>query len=167
MDGQWRCSKYHSVCLDWKGNVNNFIDLTQAESITTLPIHVPLKEANPHAEYQTTPTGNYLSQIPRKIDMNVDAVLCPDNYKYLYNIDFMSNQELLGKHEYINNKLVYGQGNTSFLPISIPPHVDLNHICNKKINNKKGVLITSSSQRVKNKYLTVIYYNPSKMKREI
>jgi hypothetical protein len=103
----------------------------------------------------------YLSNIPRKVELNTDATVCPDSYRDFYNINISSRQTSLGQSDHLSfTDTVYGAGNTSFLSIAAPSHVNLNHACTKMINNKRGVIITSSSQRTDEKILTIIYYRP-------
>lgn len=104
---------------------------------------------------------DYLCNIPRKVELNTDAKVCPDSYRDLYNINICSRQTFLGNSDDLSfTDVVYGAGNTSFLSIASPPHVNFNHACTKMINNKRGVIVTSSSQRTDEKILTIIYYRP-------
>jgi len=104
---------------------------------------------------------DYVCNIPRKVELNTDAVVCPDSYRDLYNININSRQTFLGNSDQLSfTDIVYGAGNTSFLSIATPPHVNLNHACTKMINNKRGVIVTSSSQKTDEKILTIIYYRP-------
>jgi hypothetical protein len=59
--------------------------------------------------------------------MNVDAVGVPDNYKGFYNINKYHNQSLIGNKEYLIKKKekIHINGNSSFINIPIPPHVNL------------------------------------------
>jgi hypothetical protein len=59
--------------------------------------------------------------------MNLDAVIVPDNYMGFYNINTYHKQNLIGNNEYFDklelNK--YIGGNSSFLNVRVPPHINL------------------------------------------
>ena len=160
IDGIWKFSKHNPTCSDGKGNINNIIDTTQyplpvvKEKITKFnkgpqenTRELEIKKDTPKLDVEI-----YNSLIPSKNDLYVDALLCPNNYKEYYNLNNVSNQHALGKEEYFlreENTLFFN--NSSYCPISVPPHIFLNHLSTPRINNKKGILYTSSSQKVRNK----------------
>ena len=168
IDGVWKYSKHHSTCNDGKGNVNNIIDATNYP----LPVDKIgkilktddelIKEKALKKDIFKGETEAYPSQIPAKNDLYVEALLCPSNYQDYFNINHLSNQHLLGKEEFFQkeNESVFYDNNNSSRKISVPPHVNLNHLCSAKINHRKGVLYTSMPQRVRNKFCTIIYYKP-------
>ena len=59
--------------------------------------------------------------------MNVDAVVVPDNYIGFYDINTYHKQYLIGNNEYLNKKEKknYIRGNSSFISVPVPPHVNL------------------------------------------
>jgi len=59
--------------------------------------------------------------------MNLDAVVVPDNYKGFYNINTYHKQLLIGNNEYLDKKEMkdYIGGNSSFISIPVPPHINL------------------------------------------
>mgnify|MGYP000942700352 CR=1 FL=1 len=59
--------------------------------------------------------------------MNVDAVPTPENYKGSFNLNNYHRQNFIGNYEYLTKKLEkkYIAGNSSFISIPIPPHVNL------------------------------------------
>lgn len=71
--------------------------------------------------------SNYNSIYPTKNTMNLDAVNIPDNYISFYNINTYHKQSLIGNKEYLDKKELtdYIGGNSSFISIPIPPHINL------------------------------------------
>lgn len=59
--------------------------------------------------------------------MNVDAVSAPDNYRGFFNINTYHRQSMIGNNEYLAKKIEkkYIAGNSSFISVPIPPHVNL------------------------------------------
>jgi len=168
IDGVWKYSKHLSTCNDGKGNVNNIIDTTNFP-LSGEKLEKNLKTDDESIKAKTSrkdvskaETGAYPSKIPAKNDLYVEAPLCPSNYQDYYNINHLSYQHLLGKEEFFTkeNESFFFDNNNSSKKISVPPHVNLDHLCSAKINHRKGVLYTSTPQRVRNKFCTIIYYKP-------
>ncbi len=107
--------------------------------------------------------SDFNCEIPSKKDLHVEATSCPDNYKDIFNMDKNSHQSSFGKEEYLEfSDKGYNNENTSFQSISIPSHVNLNHLSLRSVAEPltSGILVTCASQRVRNKFLTMIYYKP-------
>jgi len=71
--------------------------------------------------------STYNNIFPCKDDLNVDAVVIPENYRESYNINTYHKQDLLGNHEYLSKKdsKNYIGGNSSLISVPVPPHVNL------------------------------------------
>jgi hypothetical protein len=71
--------------------------------------------------------SNYNNTVPAKDDLNVDAVVVPENYKEFYDINTYHKQLLLGNREFLAKKEMknYIGGNSSFISVPVPPHVNL------------------------------------------
>jgi hypothetical protein len=169
IDGNWKFSKHHPSCNDGRGNINNIIDTTHYPLPVVKEKNIKFNKGPPETTREMESKNDaskpdveiYNSLIPTKNDLYVDALLCPTNYKEYYNINHISNQHAIGKEEYFvkeDNPIFYD--NSSYRSISVPPHIFLNHLSSAKVNNRKGILFNSSSQRVRNKYCTIIYYKP-------
>jgi hypothetical protein len=165
VDGKWRFSKHFPTCNDGKGNINNIIDTTNY--VTPKPINDLSKNSKGNGVdsniklTQEKNDSDYNCVMPLKKDMHLDATTCPDNYREIFSFTkfprFMNrdNRNILNQH-------VASNENTSFQPISIPSHVNLNHLT-LKVNNEamsNGVLATCSTHRVRNKFVTLIYFKP-------
>ena len=102
------------------------------------------------------------SQIyPKKINLNNYAPDVPYSYNYMYNIDVISKQRLIGKKKYYEPKEnnILGD-NCSYKKIGVLPAVEINHIhSNETIISGERVLC-SSFMRYRNKFITFLYYKP-------
>ena len=102
------------------------------------------------------------SQIyPKKINMNNYAPEIPYSYDYIYNLDLISSQKLIGKRKYYEPKEnnILGD-NCSYKKIGVLPAVEINHIhSNNSIISGNSVLC-SSFMRYRNKFITFLYYKP-------
>lgn len=54
-------------------------------------------------------------------------MIIPENYKEIFNINNYHKQETIGNREYLSKKEIknYIGGNSSFISIPVPPHVNL------------------------------------------
>jgi hypothetical protein len=123
------------------------------------------KEENGAGKY--TDNNNYSTSFPSKKDLHVDAVEVPDCYKYIFNINNPSKQETLGNSTCLNkNQDKYKNSDNSYIQLPLPSHTNLyifltlrNHLC-ANMSYSDNLLVTSSTQRVRNKCFTIIYYKP-------
>ena len=102
------------------------------------------------------------SQIyPKKINLNNYAPDVPYSYNYMYNLDVISKQRLIGKRKYFEPKENNMLGdNCSYKKIGVLPAVEINHIhSNHSIISGERVLC-SSFMRYRNKFITYLYYKP-------
>ena len=105
----------------------------------------------------------YSQNYPKKINMNNYAPDIPYSYNYMYNLDLISSQKLIGKRKYYYPKEnnILGD-NCSYKKIGVLPAVEINHIhSNNSIISGNSVLC-SSFMRYRNKFITFLYYKPIK-----
>lgn len=176
VDNKWRCSQYYTTIKDEFNNINNIIDLTNyinddqnqqspegGKSILqtrtqTQTYAPPLQQLN---------RKDYPSNMPSQSEMNTDCPQVPIHYQKMFNIDYNTNQNKIGDNVYLNycerNLL---SENNSYKKILVPSHVNLNHHCSKFISQDGSVkycriIKACVSQRIRHKFITVIYYNNS------
>ena len=103
----------------------------------------------------------YSQIFPKKINLNNYAPDVPYSYNYMYNIDVISKQRLIGKRKYYEPKENNMLGdNCSYKKIGVLPAVEINHIhSNDSIISGERVLC-SSFTRYRNKFITFLYYKP-------
>jgi hypothetical protein len=103
----------------------------------------------------------YSQIFPQKINLNNYAPDVPYSYNYMYNIDVISKQRLIGKRKYYEPKENNMLGdNCSYKKIGVLPAVEINHIhSNDSIISGERVLC-SSFTRYRNKFITYLYYKP-------
>ena len=137
VDNVWRFSKHHPTSNDGRGNINNILDTTNLniDEFLYKNIEKGKEENNSNSKINHNNNGkrirksesNYNNIFPSKEDLNVDAVVIPDNYKESYNINTYHKQLLLGNWEFLAKKDIknYIGGNSSFISVPVPPHVNL------------------------------------------
>jgi hypothetical protein len=159
VDHSWKFSKHHPTCNDGRGNINNIIDTN-----LYLPPKSEEKKEKVREKKERKLSKNdsdYSTDIPAKKELYVDASACPNNYKLLFDIERFSHQKYSEKDEFIEiSNVFHCNENSSYIPINTPPHVNTNHIFTNKIWSKKSVISSGMSERVRNKYITFIYYKP-------
>ena len=103
----------------------------------------------------------YSQIFPKKINLNNYAPDVPYSYNYMYNLDVISKQRLIGKIKYYEPKENNLLGdNCSYKKIGVLPAVEINHIhSNESIISGERVLC-SSFMRYRNKFITFLYYKP-------
>ncbi len=57
----------------------------------------------------------------------MDAVVTPENYKEIYNINTYHKQHLIGNNEFLTKREIknYIGGNSSCQSVPVPPHINL------------------------------------------
>ena len=133
VDGNWVFSKHHPTANDANGNINNIIEITQkAEEIIRKKSQnedVNSKNFDKQNGQENKKGSGYGLIYPMKETMNVDAVIIPDHFKGSYDINTHHKQFLIGNCEYLskegNNTNNYIGGNSSFISVRVPPHVNL------------------------------------------
>ena len=103
----------------------------------------------------------YSQVFPKKNNLNNYAPDVPYSYNYMYNLDVISKQRLIGKKKYYEPKENNMLGdNCSYKKIGVLPAVEINHIhSNDTIISGERVLC-SSFMRYRNKFITYLYYKP-------
>ena len=103
----------------------------------------------------------YSQNYPKKMNLNDYAPDVPYSYNYMYNIDVISKQGVIGKVKYYEPKENNMLGdNCSYKKIGVLPAVEINHIhSNNTIISGKRVSC-SSFMRYRNKFITFLYYKP-------
>ena len=103
----------------------------------------------------------YSQNFPKKTNLNDYAPDVPYSYNYMYNIDVISKQGVIGKVKYYEPKENNMLGdNCSYKKIGVLPAVEINHIhSNNSIISGKRVSC-SSFMRYRNKFITFLYYKP-------
>jgi len=107
----------------------------------------------------------YKSEYPTK-NTNINAPKIPINYNIDFNIDDFKNQVEIGENEYIQKNNNKYNNNEEYKIITNIPHDKLSHIFinnklyKKKIRNNYNKI--SVTQRIKHKFLTLIYFSPKK-----
>jgi len=103
----------------------------------------------------------YSQNYPKKMNLNNYAPDVPYSYNYMYNIDVISKQRVIGEKKYYEPKENNMLGdNCSYKKIGVLPAVEINHIhSNETIVSGKRVLC-SSFTRYRNKFITFLYYKP-------
>ena len=118
----------------------------------------------------------YSNLYPYEEQLNSEAPKIPDVYEISMDLDVNSNQKYIGKEDHIGFYL--NNNDESFKKILPPFHSYLNHLfslkndknfrsnnkkdgdVNIKINNNKTYFGINCNVKVKNKYLSIIYYSP-------
>ena len=166
INNKWKCSDLYPTEKDKSNNTNNYIDLinynidinkkdktkTKNETIkkTKKIINTKLNE-------------KYGLIFPLIKDLNVIAPPIMMHYKEPFYLDNISNQENLANKIYLSfQKSNYSNVNNSCKEILILPHEKLAHITSNvdDIFTKNNYNRYSITERIKHKYLTIIYYKP-------
>ena len=148
----------------FKENINNNIQLNNniKKEISKKPKGFYNKKSN-----KAPKLVEYKSEYLTKDKSNINAPKIPVNYSPGFNLDNCTNQNKFGEEEYIikanNNKYNI---NKDFKIIANIPHDQLSHLCiNQKLyinNNENNYNTLSVTQRIKHKFLTIVYISPKK-----
>lgn len=100
--------------------------------------------------------------MPKKCELNCDAPVVPGNYQKPYDINLQTQQTRLGNPNYLKrNKKNNPSTDSSYTSISKAPHVNLNLLCTDlNTNEKSGLMNIAITTRIKEKYVTYVYYKP-------
>ena len=103
----------------------------------------------------------YSQIFPKKNKLNNYAPDVPYSYNYMYNINVISSQKLIGKMKYYEPKEnnILGD-NCSYKKIGVLPAVELNHIHSNNLVISGSRALCSSFTRYRNKFITFLYYKP-------
>ena len=103
----------------------------------------------------------YSQTFPTKNNLNNYAPDVPYSYNYMYNIDVISKQNIIGKRKYYEPKENNLLGdNCSYKKIGVLPAVEINHIHSNHAIIEGERILCSSFTRYRNKFITYLYYKP-------
>ena len=169
VDKKWVCSTKYSIIND-KNNANNIIDFTNySHKINNNKndigkTHTKRKKKKPLKE-----TIEFSCTFPKNSEVNSEPPGIPQYYLPCFDLNSQTKQEYLEIHfkkslELDKRKSII-ESNT-FKEISAFPHYQLSHICYNVGNENNGdidnYIRTSITQRIKHKFLTIIYFTPKR-----
>ena len=183
VDSNWKCSSYLPTITDQNNNVNNYIDLTNANNTITNDININNNFNNNNNNSNTTSTpatisnkvkhrGNisnnkgkdlpYGNAYPDKMDLNSDAPNVPMVYNTTINLSKRIDNSKVGNKVYlrVEEKNTLSENN-SFKTLKLPSHVNLNHL-GMKCKYHKGFVTVNTTFRVRNKFTSFVYCHPYK-----
>jgi hypothetical protein len=103
----------------------------------------------------------YSQIFPKKYKLNNYTPDIPYSYNYMYNIDVISSQKVIGEIKYYEPKEnnILGD-NCSYKKIGVLPAVELNHLHSNTLITTGNRTLCSSFTRYRNKFITFLYYKP-------
>lgn len=178
VDGQWMYNPHLPTFNDGLGNINNYIDNSNYRVENTKCdndiIYSPSQNHQPN-HHQNRAKNRMLmdffsNTFPSKNQLNTDSPVVPCQYSKLLNLNYNSNQPLIGEMAFIPRKIDLSTENNAATSITFPSHVILyiyhyinpflnrNHIFTKI--NQKSYTKTCGTLRVRAKFSTFIYIKP-------
>lgn len=186
VDDEWKCSSFYPQIKDNRGINNNYFDNTNSENINIFnKINSNIREKNENIKEKNNSQiikGNleelkkiYSNLYPYEDQLNQEAPKIPDVFEILMDLNANSNQNYFGNKQYLQFPFI--NLDKSFKNILPPFHSYLNHLFtynniklneNNKDNNsnlniettKKNYFGINCSIKLKNKYITIVYYSP-------
>ena len=167
VDKKWVCSPKYSIIND-KNNANNIIDfINYSHKINNKKndidkSHTRIKKKKPLKE-----TIEFSCIFPKTSEVNSDPPGIPQYYLPCFDLNNQTKQEYLKSH--FKNKLELDKRkniieSNNFKDIIVFPHYQLSHICynvgNENNGDKDNYIRTALTQRIKHKFLTIIYFSP-------
>jgi hypothetical protein len=161
IDNAWKFSSHQQTKNDGKGNINNFIDLTNYKintnnAQTTKKVKKIKKKKKKIKKIEKVESYGVL--FPTKDELNTEAPITQELYLKSFYINEATNQDKIG------NKLYLSDFNTesyteekSYRNLLFSPHVNLNHTMN--FCDNKDILQVGLSYRFRNKDCTLVYYS--------
>ena len=161
IDNAWKFSSHQQTKNDGKGNINNFIDLTNYKintnnAQTTKKVKKIKKKKKKIKKIEKVESYGVL--FPTKDELNTEAPITQELYLKSFYINEATNQDKIG------NKLFLSDFNTesyteekSYRNLLFSPHVNLNHTMS--FCNNKDILQVGLSYRFRNKDCTLVYYS--------
>ena len=159
--------KFHNNCNPKDAQKNNIKKNTKNENNTETYNKTNKKSKNKKKFIKAPKSEEYNSKYLNQNNVNIKAPKIPFIYDIDFEIDNIENNSQKGKIEFpqknginINNK------NYEYKKIARIPHDKLGHlIINKNLYKRKNNLNYNEiyvAQRVKHKFLTIIYFSPKK-----
>ena len=159
IDNAWKFSSHQQTKNDGKGNINNFIDLTNYKINTNnAQTTKKVKKIKKKKIKKIEKVESYGVLFPTKDELNTEAPITQELYLKSFYINEATNQDKIG------NKLFLSDFNTesyteekSYRNLLFSPHVNLNHTMN--FCDNKDILQVGLSYRFRNKDCTLVYYS--------
>ena len=160
IDNSWQFSKYQETRNDGKGNINNFIDLTnynkQINDIKKTKKIKKKKKKKKKEKIEKVESFGVL--FPTKEELNTEAPITQELYLKSFFINEATNQNNIGEKNYFkySNRESYTE-EKSYRNLLFSPHVNLNHTMS--FCDNKDILQVGLSYRFRNKDCTLVYYS--------
>ena len=160
IDNMWKFSTHQETKNDGKGNINNFIDLTNynIQIKENKKIEKKMKKKKKIKKAKITKVESFGVLFPTKDDLNTEAPMLQELYKKSFFINEATNQDKIGEKLYLKNlnKESYTE-EKSYRNLLFSPHVNLNHTMS--FCDNKDILQVGLSYRFRNKDCTLVYYS--------
>ena len=156
IDNSWKYSKYQETKNDGKGNINNFIDLTNYnKQIINIK---KTKKVKKKKKKKIQKVESFGVLFPTKEELNTEAPVTQELYLKSFFINEATNQEYIGEKNYFkfSNRESYTE-EKSYRNLLFSPHINLNHTIS--FCDNKDILQIGLSHRFRNKDCTLVYYS--------
>ena len=156
IDNSWKYSKYQETKNDGKGNINNFIDLTNYnKQIINIK---KTKKVKKKKKKKIQKEESFGVLFPTKEELNTEAPVTQELYLKSFFINEATNQEYIGEKNYFkfSNRESYTE-EKSYRNLLFSPHINLNHTIS--FCDNKDILQIGLSHRFRNKDCTLVYYS--------
>ena len=166
VDKKWVCSPKYSIIND-KNHANNIIDFTNYSHKMNRKGDIEKSHTKKKKKKPLKETIEFSCTFPKTSEVNSEAPGIPQLFLPCFDLNNQTKQEYL-KSRFkncleLNKRKSIIESNT-FKEIIAFPHSQLSHICyNVGIENnrdKDNYLRTAITQRIKHKFLTIIYFTP-------
>ena len=164
VDNIWVYSQNYSIIND-KNNINNIIDFTNYPPNNANDMNK--STAKKKKKKSIRETIEYNCNFPKPTEVNSEAPGIPQHYLFCFDLNYQTKQENL--KSIFHGKLIIDKRknlieNNTFKDIVTIDHDKLCHICynirNKENNEKDNYIRTAITQRIKHKFLTIVYFTP-------
>ena len=159
IDNSWKFSKYQETKNDGKGNINNFIDLTNYnKQIFDTKKTKKMKKKKKKKKKKIQKVESFGVLFPTKEELNTEAPITQELYLKSFFINEATNQDYIGEKNYykFSNRESYTE-EKSYRNLLFSPHVNLNHTMS--FCDNKDILQVGLSYRFRNKDCTLVYYS--------
>jgi hypothetical protein len=164
VDNIWVYSPNYSIIND-KNNINNIIDFTNYPPNNANDMNK--STAKKKKKKSIRETIEYNCNFPKPTEVNSEAPGIPQHYLSCFDLNYQTKQDNL--KSIFHGKLIIDKRknlieNNTFKDIVTIYHDKLCHICynirNKENNEKDNYIRTAITQRIKHKFLTIVYFTP-------
>jgi hypothetical protein len=164
VDNKWVYSPNYSIIND-KNNINNIIDFTNYSPNNAIDMNI--SNAKKKKKKSIKDTIEYNCTFPKPTEVNSEAPGIPQHYLSCFDLNYQSKQDNLISN--FRGKLIIDKRKNlietnTFKDIVKIDHDKLCHICctirNKENNEKDNYIRTAITQRIKHKFLTIVYFTP-------